>query len=135
MWYDSFLTYWKYYNKEKSIPYNSYQVRLPVYIAKSFNYDEKYKTIIEPEKFEYPETNVNKRIKIVLSNIIEKYGNTDDNILIVTHGSICNKIMNIIDKSSSLIKPKKEILKEYPIGYLTLIMDELCWTFIPQNWK
>ena len=121
----------------KLIPCNSFQVRLPEYMAEIFNYDSKYKSIIEPEHFEYPENekHVSKRIKIVLSNIIEKYGNTNENILFVTHGAICNEIMKIIYKSYSLIKPKKEIINKYPIGSLTLILDQECWTFIPQNWK
>ena len=47
------------------IPENSYQVRLPEYLAKSFGYNSHYKSIFDPENINYPENEheVNKRIK------------------------------------------------------------------------
>ena len=47
------------------IPPNSYQVTLPKYIAKDFNYSDIYESTITPHDYKYPEdeTAMNKRIK------------------------------------------------------------------------
>jgi broad specificity phosphatase PhoE len=121
------------------IPKKSYQVRLPDYIAKLFNYDEHYKSQIEPEDLSYPENdkNVELRIKKILKYIISSYSkdkDTDNNILIVTHEACCLSIIKIIKKFGILNVPKHDIIS-YPRGGLSLIFNKNTWSFDAINWK
>ena len=81
---------------------------IPEYIAESFNYNKKYKSIIQPSDINYPETNsdIDFRVKHILKNILTQYINTDNIILLVTHQSLCSIIAKIHDK-------------EYEINYTT----------------
>ena len=115
------------------IPEKSYKVKLPLYIAKSFNVDNKYKSIIGPEKYKFNESihDVENRTKLFLRTIIKQNCKKETNILIVTHQAIVSCILKII-KSKNITK---EILSNnpYPKGGLTLIFDNK-WTFNPINW-
>ena len=64
------------------IPQKSYQITLPLYLSKSFNFNDKYKSIICPNEYTYPETekNVEERVKKFIFKLINdefksKYGN------------------------------------------------------------
>lgn len=115
---------------------NSAGTRIPEYMAKLFLYDPNYKSALQPEEVKYPETekDIDVRIKNFLKIIINNYGKTDNNILLVTHQAICNKILQLVYKHSTL-KPTKELLINYPKGAVTLIFEELNWTFKPINYK
>ncbi len=121
---------------QDTIPKKSYQVRLPEYMAKLFNYDSNYKSQIEPEEIQFPENenNVQSRIRKILKYIIGTHGTTNNNILIVTHQT-CNKCILKIVKKFGAIPPTSESLSSYPTGALTKIFDEKIWTFNPINWK
>ena len=57
------------------IPPNSYQVTLPKYIAKDFNYNKIYESLIQPTQFKYPEDEqaMMKRVKKILTKILTNH--------------------------------------------------------------
>lgn len=116
------------------IPENSYMVTLPTYIAESFNYNPKYKTLFEPSEYKYPETtkNVSKRVKNFLNHIINNKIQKDDNILFVTHQAVCNELLRICTKNKSINIPSDF---SYPKGGLTLVFDKDEWLFEKINWE
>ena len=118
------------------IPPNSYQVTLPKYIAKDFNYNPNYETTMMPTKFSYPEEekDMMKRIKTILTKILTNYTNLNENIIIVTHQGICNLILKIVGKSLNDEQLKKLKFK-YPTGGLTKIFDTENWVFKNINWN
>jgi 2,3-bisphosphoglycerate-dependent phosphoglycerate mutase len=115
-------------NHPDLIPKNSFQVRLPEYIAKTFNYENNYKEIIPVEELSYPEDDdmVMKRIKKVLHNIISKYSNTEKSVLLVTHQCVCRNLLKIVEKNG-VLKPSERLLNKYPKGGLTLVFDDKYW--------
>ena len=121
--------------QEGNIPKKSYQITLPEYIAKTFGYDEDYKTMILPSDIKFPE-NIklfNDRIKTFLKIIIKNNYNTDNNIVLVTHQGVIDIIMRILGKRSSDLKNKVKDIK-YPKGSLTKILDNGTWGFTKINW-
>lgn len=118
------------------IPKASYQVRLPEYLAKLFHYDSGYQTHYQPENYNYPETekNVTERVKIFLRQLIAQYGNTEENILLVTHQEICRVILRIV-KKYGLDKPGDELLVNYPTGAISQVFEGTYWFFKPINYK
>jgi 2,3-bisphosphoglycerate-dependent phosphoglycerate mutase len=122
------------------IPEKSYQVSLPPYIAKSFNVDPEYKSLIQPKDYKFNESfsDVENRIKLFLKKIIKQNckNNNNNNILIVTHQAIASAILKII-KSKNITD---QLIFEgnkypYPKGGLTKIFYVNRWTFEPINWK
>ena len=118
------------------IPVKAVGISLPEYLAINFNYEPSYKTIIKPTDIEYPESNkkVTNRVKRVLREIISKYFETDSNILLVSHQSMCNAILKIVNSSSEKFKGKlpDKIVNGYEKGKLCLIYDK-DWTYKPVN--
>ncbi len=119
------------------IPVKAVGIRMPEYILKLFNYNPKYKSIIEADGIIYPETinHVKNRIKLVLNNIISNYYKTDNNILLVTHQSLCNCILELIKNNSKIINSKKfknitdRIITGYPLGKVCLVFDKDEWEY------
>lgn len=117
------------------IPEKSYQVRLPSYMALTFNNNEKYKSIMDPINFKYPEDeeSVSKRVRGFLNTLFTNRLDKSDNILIVTHQIVCNEILKIATKSM-----KKGInipaSFNYPRGGLTYVFDKDEWLFETINW-
>ena len=95
---------------------------LPEYIAKSFNYNCNYISIINHTDIKYPEkySDIIIRIKKILYNLIKKYYNTNINILLVTHQSLCSAILEIVNKYNSI---DNHIIHNYPKGKVSLIYD------------
>lgn len=116
------------------IPEKSYQVRIPTYMAESFNYNPKYKSLINPEGYTYPEEdkNVLSRINTFLKYLFNNKLETDSVILIVTHQVVCNQILRIATKRDSNINISPSY--NYPRGALTLVFDTDEWLFKPLNW-
>lgn len=118
------------------IPVKAVGISLPEYLAINFNYEPSYKTIVKPTDIQYPETDklINVRVKHVLREIISKYYETDSNILLVSHQSICNAILKIVNKSSEKFKGKlpEKIVNGYEKGKLCLVYDK-DWTYKPIN--
>lgn len=120
------------------IPENSFQVRLPTYIAKSFNVDPEYNSLIQPENYKFNESfsDVENRIKPFLKKIIKENCKNKNNILIVTHQANASAILKIIKTKNITDQLIFEGNKyPYPKGGLTKIFDVKRWTFKPINWK
>lgn len=126
------------------IPKNSYAVRLPNYVAESFNYNEKYRSLHNPEDHKYPEKekDIQSRVRKTLQKIIEKHYQTNDNVILVTHQGVSNSILKIINKKSFHKGTDKVVLPQknkygynYPKGALSLIFSKCKWYFKPINWK
>ena len=105
------------------LPKKSIGVLLPEYIMKKYNYNCEYVTIVPNDDIKYPEvySDVLKRTKKILYDIILKYYKTDENILIVTHQTTCKCIINTINKL--LVNYSKNDVFSYKKGELTLIFD------------
>lgn len=118
------------------IPIKAVGISLPEYLANSFNYEPTYKTIIKPTEIKYPESNklVMDRVKRLLREIISKYHETDCNIVLVSHQSICNAILKIVNNQSEKFKGKlpDKIVNGYEKGKLCLFFDK-GWTYKPIN--
>ena len=67
-------------------------------------------------------------------DIFSKYFQSDSNILIVSHQSICNAILKIVNKSSEKFKGKlpDKIVNGYEKGKICLVYDK-DWTYKPIN--
>jgi broad specificity phosphatase PhoE len=117
------------------IPKKAVGISLPEYISKSFIYNPHYNTIIKPTEILYPEqeTDVALRVKIVLKKIIKKYYNTQLNIILVSHHSICKCILNIVHNSKIYNNTiPKQILNNYEKGKLCLVYNN-GWEYKMQN--
>lgn len=116
------------------IPEKSYQVRLPSYMAKNFNYNEKYTSLLDPINHNYPENekSVSSRVKHFLNVLFNNKLNRSDNVLIVTHQIVCNEILKISTKNNNNIQV--DVSFDYPRGALTQVFDTDEWLFEPINW-
>jgi broad specificity phosphatase PhoE len=118
------------------IPPRSVGITLPEYLAKHYKYNPNYESFIKPNQIKYPENtkNCENRMKIIIKNIIKQYYKTDFNILIVTHQTLCNLVIKIINKFSVIYKDKldSEILLGYQKGKVCLIFEN-DWIFKKLN--
>jgi len=112
---------------EDIIPKKAVGILLPEYIGEKLNYNCDYKSIIKHTNIKYPEKyeDVVKRIKIILKNLIIEYANTNSNILLVTHQSLCCAVLEIINKNKSV---DQQLIANYPKGKLALVFDN-GWDF------
>ena len=111
---------------EDLIPKKAYGMYLPEYIAELFNYNSEYKTLMKPTEITFPEKeiNVERRTKRILRSIVNKYMNTDANILIVTHQIVCLCLLKIVNPD----------IQNYDKGCLTKIIDNSGWNIKPVNY-
>jgi broad specificity phosphatase PhoE len=109
----------------------SHGTELPLYMAKSFNYNPEYISAMNPDMINYPETfeQVEYRTKQFLKALINKYYNTNEVILLVTHQSLCQVILNIIKKFGKTTKPDETLHNTYPMGTLSLVFDNNQWVY------
>jgi broad specificity phosphatase PhoE len=121
--------------QDSNIPKKSYQITLPEYIAKSFDFDEEYNSLIMPSDINFPEDikKFNERIKHFLKTIISNNYNTSNNVILVTHQGVIDIIMRILGKRDSSLRETVKDLR-YPKGSLTKILDEGEWMFKKINW-
>jgi 2,3-bisphosphoglycerate-dependent phosphoglycerate mutase len=112
-------------HRQDIIPIKAVGIHLPEYIAENFNYNPEYKSFVKPNQIKYPESlnNVHQRIKFTLKDIILKNINTDKNILIVTHQSLCNFMVKIHNQLK---------IFNYNTGQLCKIFDN-DWECTPIN--
>ena len=117
------------------IPEKSYQITLPQYIADSFNCNPKYKSLITPENYTYPETesNVSSRVRHFLNYLLNNKIQSENIYLIVAHQVVCNQILKVATKRMKDINISSS--HSYPRGGLTLVFDKDEWLFEPVNWE
>ena len=117
------------------IPENSHQVRLPTYMAETFNYNAKYKSFLDPTQYKYPEDSkkVSTRVRKFLNHLFNNKLMKDDNILLVTHQAVCNELLKISTKELKEINISSDY--KYPKGALSLLFDKEEWLFEPLNWE
>lgn len=118
------------------IPPKSVGITLPEYLAKQYNYNPNYETIIKPNEIKYPENkkDCENRMITVIRDIINKNWIKDINILIVTHQTLCTKMIKVLNKSCENHRKELDIefTKEYQRGKVCLIFDN-GWTFEKLN--
>jgi 2,3-bisphosphoglycerate-dependent phosphoglycerate mutase len=118
------------------IPPKSVGLSLPEYMAKHYNYNSNYNSFIKHNEIKYPENikDLQNRMIKVIKYIIMNYYKTELNILIVTHQSLCDTMIKIINKFSPTYRHKlsNKISTGYQKGKLTLIFDN-GWTFNELN--
>ncbi len=121
---------------EDLIPKKAVGISLPEYLAESFCCNLDYKTIIKPTEIVYPEKDkdVCLRVKRLLKKIIEEHVETDINILLVSHQSVCAEVLKIVNRGSTELECKLEptIITNYEKGKISLVYDN-GWTYKPVN--
>lgn len=125
-------------HNEEIIAKKAVGICLPEYLADSFNYNTEYKTLIKPTDIIYPEKekHAQTRIKRVLRKVIEDNLESNHNIILVSHQTLCNAVLKIVNKSSKEFKGKLEesVINNYKKGKICLIFDsENGWTYKPVN--
>lgn len=119
---------------EEIIAKKSVGISLPEYLAKSFNFNPEYKTLIKPTEIIYPEKDkqAQTRIKRVLRKVIEDNMESNHNIVLVSHQTLCNAVLKIVNNSGT--KLEDSIVNNYEKGKICLIFDsENGWTYKPVN--
>ncbi len=122
-------------HNEDIIPKKAVGISLPEYLAECFSYNPEYRTIIKPTEIVYPEStkDVCVRTMRVLRKIIEEYAKTDAQIILVTHQTVCNEILKIINNSADYKgKVDQSVINNYEKGKISLIYND-GWTFKPIN--
>jgi len=116
--------------KKINIPKRSHNVELPLYLAKQYNYNPEYTSIITPYDIVYPEDEIflEKRTKNFLKQLIYNNYKTNENILLVTHDDLCCIILKITDKFG-ITKPDVRLLENYPRGTLSQVFDNNQWNY------
>jgi broad specificity phosphatase PhoE len=119
---------------EDIIPKKAVGINLPEYLAESFNYNSEYKTLVKPTDIIYPERiiNIEERVKRVLRKVITDNLELNNNILLVSHQSLCSTILKIVNNSSDEFKNKLDdsIINNYEKGKACLIYDlKKGWTY------
>jgi len=112
------------------IPQRSFNVELPTYIAKQFNYNSEYVPLLTAKDLVYPENEAHLEIrtKKFLRYIISRYYKTEENILIVTHQGLCTNILKLISAVGKN-KPDKSLIDNYPTGIISLIFQDGEWVY------
>ena len=86
---------------------------------------------MKPNMINYPEKieQVEYRTKQFLKALISKYYNSNEVILLVTHQSLCQIILNIIKKFGKISKSDETLLTNYPMGTLSLVFYNNEWIY------
>ena len=112
------------------IPKNSYNVELPEYIAKLFNVNPTYSSVVKPSEMVWDEKikHIKSRVRKFLRFILTTYTKKDVNILICSHQTTINCFLNIINAKHSV---------EYPYlkGKICLIFKNDKWDIKPIDWS
>ena len=87
-----------------------------------------YKTVIKSTDIVYPETNkdVGKRIRKFLQNLIIQNFETNENIVLVSHQSVCCEILKIVNRSNKI---DPSLITSYDKGKLSLVFDSSEWKY------
>lgn len=87
---------------------DNYKYEIETEWVERFNIDESYESMFNKDELVYPETFdiINERVSKFIEWLYEKYGETEENILIATHQYIIHEIMKIKEMKI----PKKGVM-------------------------
>ena len=125
-------------NIVRGIPEKESRMRLPEDLYKQFNINNSYNSFLELKDVTYPEEKsyVKKRFNNFLKYLIKKYNKSNENILLVSHsGLIEDYIRKLESKKGDFSILKKIRPYNYPLGKITMIVEENKLVFQPINWK
>lgn len=114
------------------------KMTLPEELYKQFNIDKSYNSFLKSNEIVYPEgkINVKKRFNNFLKNLIKKYNKSDENILLVSHAGLIEEyIRKLESKKGDFLVLKKIRPYSYPLGKITMIVNENRLVFQPTNWN
>ena len=114
------------------------KMTLPEELYKQFNIDKSYNSFLKSNEIVYPEgkINVKKRFNNFLKNLIKKYNKSDENILLVSHAGLIEEyIRKLESKKGDFLVLKKIRPYSYPLGKITMIVNENRLVFQPINWN
>ena len=113
-------------HREDIIPKNAIGFQIPKEIQEDYNYNPNYESIINPNEIIYPEEycNITKRMRKFMKNIYLKYKDTNHNIILVTHQSLCKSALKLNKNINN-----SEIIQNYPLGKCCLILENDTWSF------
>jgi broad specificity phosphatase PhoE len=113
-------------HRKDIIPKKAVGLQISDELAKDLNFNINYKSQINSNEIIYPEEfcNVFNRMKKFLKYILITYVNTNYNIILVTHQSLCNSALKINKDINN-----ENIIKNYPTGKCCLIFDYDKWSF------
>ena len=119
------------------IPEKEKSMELPIELYKQFSINKDYKSYLKIEDVMYPETMdvVKSRFNKFLKHLIEKYHKTNERILLVSHSGIIEGLIRKMEKKEDLKILKKIKPYHYPLGKITLIVDEKRLVFKEENWS
>ena len=115
------------------IPRRAVGMELPNYLFKSYNGNKEYKSSINHDEIEYPEdfNSVKSRMKKVVGEVFKKHFKTNDNVILVTHQSLCNAALQLVNENSQEFKGKisEDTYNNYEKGKVSLIYENRDWVY------
>jgi len=122
-------------NVYKVIPEFEKNIVLPEELYKQFNINSEYESYLKREEIKYPEKNkdISERFNNFLLELIKRYSNTEESILLVSHAGLINNFLLKIRKKNPLVSKIKTNC--YPAGKISLIVKDKELVFEPINWK
>jgi broad specificity phosphatase PhoE len=122
-------------NLYKLIPESEHDKELPEELYQQFKINEKYESFLNVDDINFPEKNkmVSQRFTNFLIDLIKKYENEDENILLVSHGGLIENFIRKLEKKYPNLKKIKPY--SYPAGKITCIVKDNELIFDPINWK
>ena len=120
------------------IPKKESKMTLPEELDKQFNINNNYKSFLKTKDLIYPEEEsfLKKRFNNFLKHLIQEYNKTDEKILIVSHaGLIEGFIRKLQSKNENFSYLKKIRPYNYPLGKISMIVEDNKLVFKPENWE
>lgn len=126
------------FNSLDGVPKKESKMSLPEELYNQFNIDTKYNSFLQKDNIIYPEeeSNLKRRFNNFLKDLLEKNKGSDENILIVSHAGLIEGLIRKLEKKNKAFKYLKRIHPyNYPLGKISLIVENNRLIFEPINWK